>query len=207
MTARDRCTHKLQKKEKKSHHHCNDQLRVAPYQRYGEVSAKMPSTSAPPTLPTNVSIFSPADPATANALLQGRLFTRITTSTGTEAGRLARALEQHAPGGRGYLLTHHNVVLIFDGAGAGEAVDVEDVHHEHFRLVCLALKEADIGIDVAGCIFDSPEVAQAGFQLDKLSSGSVLVIDLMAGDDDDDSDDGGDDLAVLGKGDMGATLS
>ncbi|TLD08130.1 hypothetical protein PspLS_11979 [Pyricularia sp. CBS 133598] len=170
----------------------------------------MSSTSAPPTLPPNVSIFSPANPATTEALLQGRLFTRITTSAGTEADRLAKALEQHAPSGQVHFLTHKNVVLIFDGAGAGEAVDVEDVHHEHFRLVCLALKEADIGIDVAGCVFDSPEVVQAGFQLDKMSSGSVLVIDLMGGDDDgddDDDDDGANDLAVLGKGDMGATLS
>ncbi|TLD10253.1 hypothetical protein PgNI_05442 [Pyricularia grisea] len=167
----------------------------------------MSSTSAPPpTLPPNVSIFSPANPATAEALLQGRLFTRLTTSAGTEAARLAKALEQHAPGCQGHFLTHNNVVLIFDGGE--QVVDVEDVHHEHFRLVCLALKEANIGIDVAGCVFDSPEVAQAGFQLDKLSSGSILVIDLMAGDDnDDDSDDGADDLAGLGKGDMGATLS
>ncbi|TLS26073.1 hypothetical protein PpBr36_06889 [Pyricularia pennisetigena] len=168
----------------------------------------MPSTSATPTLPPNVSIFSPANPATAKALLQGRLFTRITTSAGTEAARLARALEQHAPGGRGHFLTHKNVVLIFDGAGAGQqAADVEGAHHEHFRLVCLALKEADIGIDVAGCVFDSPEVSQAGFQLDTLSSGSVLVIDLMGGEDDDDSDDGADGLAGRAKGDMGATLS
>lgn len=164
-----------------------------------------------PALPPNVSIFTPEDSGTAAALLDGRMFTRLTVSAQTEPARLSAALQSAARPevNEAFCLSHRNVVLIFDREGA----DLEDTHHEHFRLVCLALKDNDINLDVAGCIFDTPDVLQAGFQLDRLNSGSVLVIDLMGGEDDDDddsSDDGDDDAAVRGflmSGDSGATLS
>ena len=81
-------------------------------------------------------------------------------------------------------MTHQNAVLVFDGGAEGD--ELEDLHHEHFRAVCLALKDADIGLDVAKCVHDSNDVLQAGFQLDSLKNGSVLVIDLMHADDEDD---------------------
>ncbi len=93
----------------------------------------------------------------------------------------------------GFCLSHRNAILIFDGHSEGE--QLQNAHHEHFRMVCLALKDADIGLDVSGCILDSPNVIQAGFQLDRLSRGSVLVIDLMGQEDDEDSDL--DDMATL----------
>lgn len=70
-------------------------------------------------------------------------------------------------------------------------MDLEDAHHEHFRAVCLALRDADIGLDVAKCVHDAESVLQAGYQLDAMKDGSVLVIDLMHsdGDDEDDSEE------------------
>ncbi|WQF85206.1 hypothetical protein CDEST_10220 [Colletotrichum destructivum] len=167
--------------------------------------------SSAPTLPPNVKIFSPAQPSTATALLNGRIFTRLTANTQTEPSKLAAALRDAARPevNDTFCFSHRNVVLIFDGEKDG--ADVTDAHHEHFRLVCLALKDADISLDVAGCIFDTSDVLQAGFQLDTLSSGSVLVIDLMdEDDDDDDSDEEGDEAAaekLLMSGDSGATMS
>lgn len=161
-----------------------------------------------PALPPNVSIFSPSNPSTATALLNGRIFTRLTANAQTEPAKLSAALRDVARPevNESFCFSHSNVVLIFDGDQEG--ADVQDIHHEHFRLVCLALKDADISLDVAGCIFDVSNVLQAGFQLDKLNSGSVLVIDLMSGDDDEDSED--DEAAaerLLMSGDSGATMS
>ncbi|KAK2052893.1 hypothetical protein LY76DRAFT_609551 [Colletotrichum caudatum] len=163
-----------------------------------------------PVLPPNVTIFSPAKPSAAEALLNGRIFTRLTANAQAEPSKLAAALEdasRRAVGDDAFCLGHRNVVLIFDAGEDG--ADATDAHHEHFRLVCLALKDADIGLDVAGCIFDAPSALQAGFQLDALSSGSVLVIDLMGGGD-QDSDEEDDEAAaekLLMSGDSGATMS
>ncbi|KAF6814606.1 hypothetical protein CPLU01_14357 [Colletotrichum plurivorum] len=159
-----------------------------------------PSAAAPPALPPNVAIFSPKDPAAAKALTSGSVFTRLTVSASIEPAQLSKALEGSIS--ESWCLVHRNVVLIFDND--------QDAHHEHFRAVCLALKDADIGLDVAGCIFDATEVVKAGFQLDTMSSGSVLVVDIMDGDDDDDDSDDDDAEASLGllmKGDSGATIS
>lgn len=165
------------------------------------------SNAAAPALPANVAIYTPAEPSTAKALLNGRLFTRLTIGAKTEPAKLSKALESHGA----YCISHRNVVLIFDGESSGFE-EVEDVHHEHFRLVCLAFKDHDISLDVAGCIFDVANVLQAGFQLDELKSGSVLVIDLMGGGDDDDDDSDDDDDGGLGAllakgGGSGATMS
>ncbi|GKT63814.1 hypothetical protein ColTof4_04607 [Colletotrichum tofieldiae] len=166
--------------------------------------------SSAPALPPNVTIFSPAKASTAEALLNGRVYTRLTANARTEPSKLAAALKDAARPevNDTFCFSHRNVVLIFDGERDG--ADVTDAHHEHFRLVCLALKDADISLDVAGCIFDATDVLQAGFQLDSLSSGSVLIIDLMGGDDDEDSDDEDDEAAaekLLMSGDSGATMS
>ncbi|TDZ36840.1 hypothetical protein CTRI78_v011230 [Colletotrichum trifolii] len=149
-------------------------------------------------LPPNVMIFTPKKAEFAQSLLGGTIFTRLTVTEQTEPAKLSAALKTGNISDD-FCLTHRNVVLIFDND--------TDTHHEHFRLVCLALKEADIGLSVAGCIFDTAEVLKAGFQLDTLSSGSVLVIDLMGGDDDDDSEDEEASLAALLNGESGGTIS
>ena len=63
------------------------------------------------------------------------------------------------------------------------------MHHEHFRTICLALKELDIGLDVAGCINDAADSLAVGFQLDKVNDKAALVIDLVEQDEDSDGEE------------------
>lgn len=89
---------------------------------------------------------------------------------------------------------HQKAVLLFDSSEAGEEAGEEatkDRHHEHVRSVCLALKDGDVSLSIAGCVFDAVDAVGAGFQFDRLSGGAVLVIDLMDSDDDDDEDKDG----------------
>jgi hypothetical protein len=155
---------------------------------FPDSTSKVASSAATPALPDNVCVFSPADPNAASALLNGRIFTRLTASIQTEPSKLSAALRNllRPEACELFCLLHRHAILIFDSKGDDE--ELQNLHHEHFRLVCLALKDADIGLVVSGCILDAPNVLQAGFQLDKMSLGSVLVIDLMSEEDDDDSD-------------------
>lgn len=79
-------------------------------------------------------------------------------------------------------------MLVFDSTRDG-VEDVKDAHHEHVRAVCLALKDGDIGLDIAGCVFDAPEALQAGFQCERLSDGAVMIVDIMSGGDDDSDEE------------------
>lgn len=162
----------------------------------------MPSSTLP-ALPPNVLIFSPTNPEAAQTLLNGRIFTKLATSNSTTPEQLAAAVEKYIrpkESREGFCLPFRKGVLIFDSAGPETTLEqLTDAHHEHFRQVCLALKEADINLDFSACIFDAVEVLKAGFQLDSMSRGAVLVIDLMdVGDneDDDDSDDNEDDATT-----------
>lgn len=149
-------------------------------------------SSALPALPPNVLIFSPTTPVAANALLNGRIFTRLAATSRTTPEQLVTAVERIQPkqSREFFCLPFRKGVLIFDGAGSEDAKDeMTDAHHEHFREVCLALKEADINLDFSACIFDADEILKAGFQLDAMSKGAVLVIDLVDGGNDDDEDD------------------
>jgi hypothetical protein len=145
----------------------------------------------PPAFPPNVFIFSPATPMAAKALLNGRMFTRLTVCTQTNALQLVGASSDKDTFevDETFCLCHRNIVLIFDSGIEGK--DLQDLHHEHFRAICLVLKNKDITLDIAGCVFDAPTALQAGFQLEELSSGSVLTIDIMSGDcsSDDDEDE------------------
>lgn len=82
-------------------------------------------------------------------------------------------------------------MVVFDAAGDADA------HHEHVRAVCLALRDADLGLDIAGCVFDAAGSVAAGVQMERLSGGGVMVVDIMGGgddeedDEDDDSDEDG----------------
>lgn len=150
--------------------------------------------SALPALPPNVLIFSPTSSEAATALLNGRMFTKLATSTRTTPEKLLAAAEKIAPkeSRESFCLPFRKGILIFDGADPETEQDqLTDRHHEHFRQVCLALKDTDINLDFSACIFDAADVLKAGFQLDAMSQGAVLVIDLMdsGNDDDDDSDD------------------
>lgn len=140
-----------------------------------------------PNLPANVCIFSPKKPSAVEALLSARVFTRLVASASTTPEKLA-AIKKYPGVQEDFCLIHRNAVLIFDGAPGEQDASVEDLHHEHFRVICLALKEYDIGLDVAGCIHDAADVLGAGFQLDKLNDRSALVIDLVVEEDSDDED-------------------
>ncbi|EEY20409.1 predicted protein [Verticillium alfalfae VaMs.102] len=171
-----------------------------------------PQPPKPPQLPPNVTIFSPESPSAADALLRGRIFTRLTTTAATTPAQLAAVLRriQTPPGTAGGSFCHayNGGMLLFDGGDAapqeeedddddeGEDEELLDAHHEHFRAVCLALKDEDVDLDVSGCVFDAKSVLQAGFQLDALSPGAVLVIDLVDNDDDDDDAEDDDDEEV-----------
>jgi hypothetical protein len=160
-----------------------------------------------PSLPPNVSIFSPKDPGAAKALLNGHIFSRLTTSSQTEPSKLAAAVKASAGVSDAFCLTHGPAVLVFDAEKPG--VDLKDSHHEHVRAVCLALKDADISLSISGCVFDAMEVVKAGFQLDELSRGAVMVVDLMHedGESDSDSDDDEDPEAILMGGGSGEVVS
>lgn len=149
--------------------------------------ASTASANGPPTLPQNVSIFSPESSDAATKLLEAKLFTRLSASSSTSPDQLSAALKSAPNVSESFCLSHGNVILIFDGGA--ESFEVEDAHHDHFRAVCLALKDADIGLDVARCVHDADNVLQAGFQLDAMKRGSVLVIDLMHTDESEDDSD------------------
>ncbi|KAG6366726.1 hypothetical protein INS49_000906 [Diaporthe citri] len=159
-----------------------------------------------PALPPNVSIFSPKDPSGSKAVLNGHIFSRLTTSSQTEPSRLAAALKASSGVSEAFCLSHGGAVLVFDAEQPG--VDLKDSHHEHVRAVCLALKDADISLSISGCVFDAAEVVKAGFQLDGLSRGAVMVVDLMHEEDDDSgSGDDEDAEAILMGGDSGEVVS
>jgi hypothetical protein len=137
------------------------------------------NTSETPTLPPNVIIFTPKSPSSVNALLNARIFTRLVASSSCTPAKLA-SIKKYPGVQEDFCLIHRNAVLIFDGG------DDEDLHHEHFRVICLALKENDIGLDVAGCVHDATDALAAGFQLDKLNDKAALVIDLVVEEDSDE---------------------
>ena len=140
-----------------------------------------------PALPTNVTIFSPSKPLSAKSLLNGHIFTRLSLSSNASPSPLS-ALEKDKRLAEDYSLLHGNTVLVFDSEAEGK--DLQDAHHDHFRAVCLALKDHDIALNVASCVHDATTALQAGFQFDEMKEGSILVIDLMNQDgDEDDSDD------------------
>lgn len=162
-------------------------------------------SAAAPQLPPNVTLYTPANPSATQSLLHARLFTRLTTTAATAPSRLPEALQNLPPSEEGaFCLAYRDGILIFDGAADDDDEELADRHHEHFRLVCLALKDAGVDLDVSGCVFDSPSVLQAGFQLDLLNEGTVIVIDLMAVDDEDDEDEDEDEEATEAK--LGALL-
>jgi hypothetical protein len=157
------------------------------------MSANQVKQAVLPELPHNVLIFSPTDSRSANALLKSRMFTKLATTNRTTSEQLESVIDRIGPkeSRESFCLPFRKGILIFDGANPEmEQEKLTDIHHEHFRQVCLALKDSDINLDFSACIFDADDVLKAGFQLDAMSKGAVLVIDLMdAGDEESDSDD------------------
>ncbi|GAP83898.1 hypothetical protein SAMD00023353_0503170 [Rosellinia necatrix] len=161
-----------------------------------------PTTEREVSLPPNVSIY--AGPSSAG-LLRASVFTRLVTTV-QDPAKLAAALGSDCAT---FCHQHQNVVLIFD--------EHLDPHHEHFRQVCLRLKDnGDLGLDYGRCIFDAGSSLQAGFQMDKLQGGAIMVVDLQDHDDDDSENDSEDDsdaeddaslLAALGEPVGGAVAS
>lgn len=132
-------------------------------------------------LPPNVVLFTPQNPSAIDSLMAAKTFTRLVTSASTTTEKLT-SLKQYPSISENFCLFHRNAILIFDGEDT-------DVHHEHFRTICLALKELDIGLDVAGCINDAADSLAAGFQLDKVNEKAALVIDLVEQDEDSDGEE------------------
>lgn len=138
------------------------------------------------TLPPNVSIYpachrNPSNGESLNnsTLLQARIFSRLVITQ--EPSNLAAALiATPAVDDRQFCFRHQHNLLIFD--------DDQDVHHEHVRIACLMLRDFDLSIEVSGCIFDVGSAPEAGFQLEGLSGGSVMVVDLKHDEDSSDSD-------------------
>lgn len=111
-------------------------------------------------LPPNVSIYS--GPSSAQ-LLQAKVFTRLVT-TAPDPAKLAVALA--GDDCATFCHQHQKSVLIFD--------EELDTHHEHFRRVCLLLKEhGDVGLEFGRCVFDAQTALQAGFQMDQLNDGAI----------------------------------
>jgi hypothetical protein len=143
-----------------------------------------------PQLPPHVTIFSPKIPSAAKSLLTSTLFTRLSLSPDTSISQLS-TLRDDSRFSETYSLLHHSTILIFDSNTSDK--DVQDTHHDHFRDTCLALKDADISISVAGCVYDAKTALEVGFQFDQLSDGAVLIIDLRSGDEDEDEIEDSDD--------------
>lgn len=119
--------------------------------------SKMPSRVE---LPENVSIYAGPN---SSGLLSATLFTRLVT-TAPDTQKLADALASSNVAT--FTHQHKKTVLIFD--------DDQDTHHEHFRQVCLCLKDNDdIGLEYGQCAFDAGTALEAGFQTDQLDGGSV----------------------------------
>ena len=113
-------------------------------------------------LPENVSIYTGPN---GGLLLNGHLFTRLVTTV-SDARTLSRALASDAAF-PAFSHQHGTSVLLFDGHD-------QDRHHEHFRQVCLCLKDhADIGLAFGQCVFDASTVVEAGFQTDRLNGGAI----------------------------------
>jgi hypothetical protein len=117
------------------------------------------------TLPPNVSIYSSAH---AQSFLNAKLFTRLSTTVKDPAS-LASALGGDC---KSFCVQHKESLIIFNASDL-------DAHHEHFRAVCLKLKEADLGVDYGGCVFDAGSILAAGFQVDTLSDGAVSKFYLL----------------------------
>lgn len=135
------------------------------------------ASPVPVELPGNVSIY---DGSNSKGLLAAKVFTRLVTTASTE-DQLADALSS-GDDFDSFCHQHDRSILIFD--------DELDAHHEHFRQVCLRLKDnGDIGVEYAACVFDAAEALGAGFQMDELESGAVSKLEEFLCPRDDGSDD------------------
>lgn len=118
-----------------------------------------PTTEREVSLPPNVSIYVGPN---SEGLLRASIFTRLVTTV-QDPAKLGAALGSNCAT---FCHQYQNVVLIFD--------DDLEPHHEHFRQVCLRLKDnGDLGLDYGRCIFDVGSSLQAGFQMDRLQGGAI----------------------------------
>ncbi|KAK0387951.1 hypothetical protein NLU13_4195 [Sarocladium strictum] len=128
-------------------------------------------------LPENVSIYAGPN---SEGLLGAKVLTRLVTTV-PDAEKLSQALASQSDFAS-FCHQHGRSVLIFDG-------EDQDLHHEHFRQVCLCLKDnGDIGLEYGQCVFDAGTALEAGFQTDKLESGAIMVVDLRHGEEDESSE-------------------
>jgi hypothetical protein len=133
-------------------------LRLCGYSNCKKMSNIMLKDPKPAALPRNVSLYTGQS---KSELLQATLFTRLATTVEDHAILNAAMGSECAK----FCIQHHNILIIFGND--------QDAHHEHFRMVCLKLKEHDFGIQYGGCVFDATSALQAGFQLDGLNENTI----------------------------------
>jgi hypothetical protein len=157
-----------------------------------------------PTLPQNITIFSPTNPIASQNLLASRIFTKLATSATTAPSQLKSVLSLITTGPdqepETFVLPFRKGLLIFDGPSKEHSQEeLTDAHHTHFRAVCLALKDADISLDFSACIFDAENLLGVGFQVEGMKGGEVLVVDLLDGEDESEEDSDEDEEVTVAK--------
>jgi hypothetical protein len=120
-------------------------------------------------LPTNVSVFFPADRSAYGNLRKATLFTRLHIRHSSQ--QVASALNQTPSVKQTFCLAHQNIILVFDTEN--------ETHVEHVKAVLQMLRDSNMFADIKGCVFDVVDAKKAGFQLDSLGDhGAIMVVDL-----------------------------
>lgn len=125
----------------------------------------------PGSLPTNVSVLCPADPTVYTNLDNATFFTRIQTRHSHQ--ELARTLSATPAVKQTFCTIHLGIIVIFDSDKTN--------HTGHVRTVLQMLQDSSMKANLAGCVFDAPDAAKAGFKFDKVGSGdkrALMIIDL-----------------------------
>lgn len=120
-------------------------------------------------LPTNVSVFFPADRSAYDNVQKATLFTRLHIRHSGQ--QVASALSRTPSVKQTFCLAHQNIILAFDTEHA--------THIEHVKAVLQMLRDNNMFADIKRCVFDAADAKKAGFQLDSLGDhGAVMVVDL-----------------------------
>ena len=121
------------------------------------------------TLPTNVSVFFPADRSAYDNIQKATLFTRLHIRLSGQ--QVASALNRTPSVKQTFCMAHQNIILVFDTE--------RETHIEHVKAVLQMLQDNKIFADIKRCIFNAADAKKAGFQLDPLGDhGAIMVVDL-----------------------------
>ncbi|KAF2493113.1 hypothetical protein BU16DRAFT_540844 [Lophium mytilinum] len=122
-------------------------------------------------IPTNVSVWYPADPSAFENARTATIFTRLDLAHTPQ--QVAAAMGRTAAIKQSFCLGHQNAILVFDK-------DI-DTHTEHVRAVLHMCRANSMRSNIYECVFDANTAAEAGFQLEALSNGrAFMVVDMGA---------------------------